>query len=45
MSNLIYTIKYHLTIKNILIMGALSPIGIMTYMFTSAAIGLLTLVS
>lgn len=35
-------IRYYLTFRNLLIMGALSPIGYMTYTFTSAFIALFT---
>lgn len=42
MANLIYTIKTLVTFRNLTIMFFLSPIGYMTYTFTSAAIALFT---
>jgi len=42
MSNLIYTITSLMTFKNLIIMAAMSPIGYMTYTFTSAFIALFT---
>lgn len=42
MSNLIYTIGLLVTFRNLTIMVCMSPIGYMTYTFTSAAIALFT---
>lgn len=42
MRNLIYTIGLLVTFRNLTVMFFLSPIGYMTYTFTSAGIALFT---